>query len=305
MKIFQNNECGENRVALSDGKTVLAVSVKQDIVLNVGEIISAQITDYHTGLKGYFAQTEKGAVFLPTSVPLTQGQTVYVQITKEARQDKDATAVLTDETPRPAPDMAELWAERYQIDIIPVSAEDMDEMIEDALAGNITLSGGETLHIERTKVCWTIDVDTAKSHDDLLTVNRRVVPEILKQITLKNMGGVILVDFAGSKRGKIKHIIERELKSLVSDDMTVLGGWTSMGLYEIQRKRECAALWDKCATDNPISVYYRILRAVKKCRCGDSVIEASPIILPLLHKKNLKCVPVFDKTVSYFEIKEK
>lgn len=305
MKIFQNNECGENRVALSDGKTVLAVSVVQDLVLSADEIISAQITDYHKGLKGYFAQTEKGSVFLPTSIPLTQGQTVYVQITKEARQDKDATGILTDETPHPTPNMAELWAERYQTDIIPVSAEDMDEMIADAMAADITLPGGEILHIERTKVCWTIDVDSAKSHDDLITVNQRVIPEIIRQISLKNMGGLILVDFAGSKRGKIKHIVERELKTLVSDDLTVLGGWTAMGLYEIQRKRERASLWDKCATDNPISVYYRILRALKKCRQGNGIIEASPIILPLLHKKNLKCVPIFDKTVSYFEIKEK
>ena len=305
MKIFQNDECGENRVALSNGETVLAVSVVQDVVLTVGEIISAQITDYHKGLKGYFAQTEKGAVFLPTSVPLTQGQTVSVQITKEARQDKDATAVLTDSEPQPAPNVASLWAEQYQTDITPVSAEEMDEIIDEALNSDVTLPSGETLHIERTKVCWTIDVDSAKANDDLITVNRRVVPEILKQITLKNMGGLILVDFAGSKRGKIKHIIERELKALVSDEMTVLGGWTAMGLYEIQRKRERASLWDKCAADSPISVYYRILRSVKKCRLGNCVIGASPIILPLLHKKNLKCVPIFDKTVSYFEIKEK
>ena len=82
-------------------------------------------------------------------------------------------------------------------------------MIDEALLPDVVLADGGELHIERTKVCWTIDVDSGKSTIPLKDVNKNACSEIARQIRLKNMGGLILVDFAGSKR--IQKALEKEL----------------------------------------------------------------------------------------------
>lgn len=295
MKILKNEGYGETRLAILGEKGPTEIIIRRDLSLNYGDVVPAKIRAYNPLLRGYFAETEQGDVFIPTSAPFSEGQTVLVQITKEARADKDATGCLADGSEN-VPVMAGE----------SVSNAEMDEIIDEALLPDVVLACGGELHIERTKVCWTIDVDSGKSTNPLKDVNKKACSEIARQIRLKNMGGLILVDFAGSKR--IQKQLEKELvEALADDDLAQVKGWTRAGLLEIERGRTRADLWQTCGAQNPIAVYYRVRRALGELKTAHPTVFVAPEVFRLLQQSDVraKLEPVFDKPISYFEIKEK
>ena len=307
MKILQNKAGGENRVALTDDQgRVISFAFQRDISLNEGDIVSARVVTFHPTLHGYFLETEKGSVFLPDATPLTEGQTITVRIKREARAGKEATAERTTEAPSPAPDKANVWAEMFKVGIDTISAADMDTLIAEAIIPDIYLDNGGELHIERTRIGWTIDVDSGRSRDDLTTVNKIAIVEVARQVILKNMAGLILIDLAGSKRGRIRPVLEKALQqAFAGDNRTTLSGWTPAGLFEIQRTRTTASLWDSHG-EQLVAVYYQIVRDWYTCRMGHPMITAHPSVVALLtkHHPEIAVKPCFDKPVSFFEIRE-
>ena len=295
MKILKNKGYGEIRIALIGKNGPEEITIRRNLALNFGDVVSAKIGAYHPVLHGYFAETSCGAIFLPTSEPLTTGQTVLAKITKEVRADKDATGLLVSDleiTPEP---------EGYDI-----SDDEMDELIADAMQADVAFADGAKLHIEQTKVCWTIDVDSGKSTRPIREINQKSCSEIARQIHLKNMGGLILVDFAGSKYGQ-KQLAENLTQALASDSLVTIKGWTRAGLFEIERKRTRSDLWHSCSDKNPVAVYYQVRRAIGRFKSANPHVLVSPEVFNLLQKSDVraKLEPIFDKPISYFEIKEK
>ena len=297
MTILVNDMCGERRIAFMSEDCVKKIVIWRNLTLNFGDVVDARITAFQPVLKGYFAKTDKGSVFIPTVQPFTEGQTVRIQITKEARLGKDATAHLVSEDiskPEIKPDKE-------------ISASLMDGIIEEALAATVSFGKGAFLRIERTQVAWTIDVDSGQSTEPLSVVNQLAVSEIVRQIALKNMGGLILVDFAGSKRGKIGKTLEAKLQqALKADELVNACNRTPAGLFEVERRRERADLWALCASDNPIAVYYRVRRAIEACRSGNPTIRVAPSVLALLRQTGVRgrLEPLFDRPIAEFEIRE-
>jgi len=296
MKIYQNAGFGEIRTAFVGEQGVEKIIFHRDLTLNFGDRVEAKITAFHPALHGYFAETGREQVFIPTEVPMCIGEKIPVQITKEVRGDKVATA-------HPIRDVAE--PDKIQVE--PVSEEQMDAWVEEALLADIRLKNKGELHIEKTEVCWTIDVDLAGA-DSLAEVNEGAIPEIARQIKLKNMGGLILIDFAGSKRGLFKTKTEKIIgECLKGDNLCVRGSWTKAGLFEIERKRERADLWTLCSDKNPVYVYYRVRRALARPVSGIPRVRVAPEVLKLLSKAGVsaKIEPVFDQPISFFEVLEK
>lgn len=295
--ILKNEGFGECRLALFESGRPIELIIHRDLNLNFGDVVTARITAFHPLLHGYFADTDRGAVFIPTDLSFNEGQSVCVQIVKEARPGKDATAHLTDKT---------IAAPIVKSDR-DITSSEMDELIDEAMKSDVMLPEGFALHIERTSVCWTIDVDSGKCREALDIINRKMIPEIARQIRLKNMGGIILIDFAGSKRGKMKNQINDLCREVIkSDALARICGWTSAGLLEIERRRERADLWTSCACNNPTAVYYHVRRALSTCKSGNPIIRVAPEVLKLLQQVDIraKLEPIFGQPVSYFEIEE-
>ena len=296
MKVLCHSGFGETRTILTENDVPVQIIIRRDLVLNAGDIIQAKIKAFHPILKGYFAETDKGDVFIPTDKPLTEGESVAVRITKEARGDKVATAHFVTDTEAPA-----------EIIGSEISAEIADEIIEEAMAADIRLKNGGVLHIERTRVCWTIDVDSSGNFDTLADVNICAADEIVRQIVLKNMGGLILIDFAGTKRGKVALTLEQQIKKAFSDQKDVLvRGWTKSGLFEIERKRIRSDLWTTCSENNPVNIYYRVRRAVDKCRLKHPILSVSLPVFDLMKRQGvrIKMKAICDVPVSYFCLEE-
>ena len=73
----------------------------------------------------------------------------------------------------------------------------------------------------------------------VLQVNLKACGEIARQVRLRNIGGIILIDFIDMDEPKDRELVQTRLEEAFRADRikTVLYGWTRLGLMEMTRKR--------------------------------------------------------------------
>ncbi|GLQ36136.1 ribonuclease G [Amylibacter marinus] len=106
---------------------------------------------------------------------------------------------------------------------------------------HVRLPNGASMEIEPTSALVAIDVNTGAdfSLGAGLKANLAAAKELPKQLSLRGLGGQIVIDFAPSPK-KDRRQIETALQSALRRDGvdTILVGWTNLGNFELQRKRE-------------------------------------------------------------------
>jgi ribonuclease E/ribonuclease G len=120
---------------------------------------------------------------------------------------------------------------------------DLDSAIA-ALAGpRVPLAGGGSLVIEPTEALTAIDVN-AGERSNALAVNLEAAAEIARQIRLRNIGGIVVVDFVNMRgRGDGERLLGA-LAGAVADDpvQTQVYGMSALGLVELTRARRGPSL---------------------------------------------------------------
>ena len=150
------------------------------------------------------------------------------------------------------PGLAESVTFHPRRDWLPSVAE-LEVQIDEALAGSIALSSGAMLHIDETKAMTVMDIDSgqarlegvgAKAERSLLKVNLDAVPEIARQIRLRNIGGIIVVDFIDLRSRELRqNVVDALRKAVASDPHPVwVGAMSRLGLLEMTRQRRGPAL---------------------------------------------------------------
>jgi Ribonuclease G/E len=138
----------------------------------------------------------------------------------------------------------------------PERAE-IEEEIAAALEETVTLPCGGNLLIEPVRTLTAIDVNSAgatrKAGLELtaLTVNLDAAREIPRQLALRNLGGVVVVDFIDlENRNKREQVLQR-LREAVAIDPAIewIGNMSRLGLVEILRRRRGATLAEMWAGD--------------------------------------------------------
>lgn len=109
------------------------------------------------------------------------------------------------------------------------------------------LPGGGNIIIQETAALTAIDVNKGADKRSHLAVNIEAAQEILRQIRLRNSGGIIVIDFLRLKDKKEENALKKALQDAADKDpCTVqIHGKTNVGLYELTRKRRTPALSDK------------------------------------------------------------
>lgn len=117
--------------------------------------------------------------------------------------------------------------------------------LSEALAKKVWLKSGGYLVIEPTEALTVIDVNTGKytgkktSEETYRRINRDAAGEIARQLRLRNLSGIIIVDFINMKKKEDEEELTKYLSSLVKSDriQTEAMGMTALGLMEITRKK--------------------------------------------------------------------
>ncbi|MFY8016870.1 MAG: ribonuclease E/G, partial [Inhella sp.] len=121
----------------------------------------------------------------------------------------------------------------------------IDTEISRALERRVDLKSGGYLVFDQTEAMTTIDVNTggfvgARNFDDtIFKTNLEAAGAIARQLRLRNLGGIVIVDFIDMARDEHRQQVVTELKKQLARDRTktAVGGFTPLGLLELTRKR--------------------------------------------------------------------
>lgn len=135
----------------------------------------------------------------------------------------------------------------YQDDTISLAdLYGINEKVKEAVRPTVWLKSGGTLVIQPTEALTVIDVNTGKAiagkkkvQETFLKINLEAAKEIAKQIRLRNLSGIIVVDFIDMELKENKNLLMQELESHLKKDpiKTTLVDMTPLGLVEITRKK--------------------------------------------------------------------
>lgn len=132
------------------------------------------------------------------------------------------------------------------------SAARVEKQVDEALCRRVPLPGGGSLVIDEREALTTIDVNsgstvTAADGEDLaMEENLRAAAEAARQIRLRNLSGILLIDFIDMQSDADRARVLAAMEQAASDDRvkTVIHGFTSLGLLEMTRKRTRDTLSD-------------------------------------------------------------
>jgi ribonuclease G len=121
----------------------------------------------------------------------------------------------------------------------------VEDEIEKALARRVDLKSGGYLIIDQTEAMTTIDVNTGgfvggRSFDDtIFKTNLEAAQVIARQLRMRNLGGIIIIDFIDMENADHRTAVLAELDKALERDRTRLtvNGFTQLGLVEMTRKR--------------------------------------------------------------------
>ena len=153
--------------------------------------------------------------------------------------------------------------EFYRDNMIPLfRLQSMTHRLEETLNRTVYLKSGGSLIIEHTEALNVIDVNTGKSEGsrkkgadrekELLKLNLEAASEAARQIRLRNMSGIILIDFINMKgREHDQQLMDHLAHCLAADPVeTKLVDMTRLGLVEITRRKVERPLFEVLRPDN-------------------------------------------------------
>jgi ribonuclease G len=285
---------------------------------NAEEASDIELADDIAYLRKTWAAVRERAFASPPGTLLHQDLTLAERVLRDLTND-DTQAIRIDShlqyehllafgssfTPGAVGKLAHYQGERPIFDLCNI-----DEEIRRALARRVELKSGGTLIIDQTEALTTVDVNTggfvgARSFDDtIFKTNLEAAGAIARQLRLRNLGGIIIVDFIDMTREDHQAAVLAEFRKQLARDRTrtTVSGFTQLGLVEMTRKRTRESLAHQLCEPCPTcegrgqvktarSVCYDILREVlREARQFDPkefrVVASAAVVEMLLDEEN-------------------
>ena len=158
----------------------------------------------------------------------------------------------------------------------------INSQIERALDRKVYLDSGAYIIIEKTEALISIDVNTGQnignktSQELIFQTNLEATKEIARQIKLRNLAGIIIVDFIDMKKFSDRKRVLEEFKKYLSEDKAEINSveYTNLGLIQFTRKRQ----------GKELAFYYK--EKCQYCEGTGYFLSKERIILNLLEDLN-------------------
>jgi ribonuclease G len=139
----------------------------------------------------------------------------------------------------------EIRIEHYTGERMLFELYNVDDEIQKALARRVDLKSGGYLMIDQTEAMATIDVNTgafvgARNFDEtIFKTNLEAAQAIARQLRLRNLGGIIIIDFIDMGSATHRDAVLAALRKALSRDRTrvTVSEFSQLGLVELTRKR--------------------------------------------------------------------
>jgi len=180
----------------------------------------------------------------------------------------------------------------------------VDEEIAKALGRRVELKSGGYLIVDQTEALTTVDVNTggfvgARNFDDtIFKTNLEAAQAIARQLRLRNLGGIVIVDFIDMVREDHRDAVLAEFRKQLARDRvkTSAGGFSQLGLVEMTRKRTRESLAHMLCEPCPVcegkgivktarsvtyDIFREILREARQFNPREFRVVASPKVIEL------------------------
>lgn len=135
----------------------------------------------------------------------------------------------------------------------------LEEQIDQIYEKRVALPSGGSLIIEPTEALVSIDVNSGKSsgergiEDTAFKTNMEAAEEVARQLRLRDLGGLIVIDFIDMRENKHNHEVEKTLKQALKMDKARvnLGRISEFGMLEMSRQRIAKTLNDAIHLECP------------------------------------------------------
>ena len=199
---------------------------------------------------------------------------------------------------------------------------DIDEEIELALGRRVELKSGGYLVFDQTEAMSTIDVNTGAYvgkrdfSDTVFKTNLEAAQVIARQLRLRNLGGIIIVDFIDMAKDEHREAVLSELRRAVSLDRTkmTVSGFNELGLVAMTRKRTRESLAHTLCETCPVcggrgeiktarTVCYDILREITRLaklykEMKEFRILASQTVIDLLLEEESQALELLQQAIE-------
>jgi ribonuclease G len=180
----------------------------------------------------------------------------------------------------------------------------IDEEIAKALGRRVELKSGGYLIVDQTEALTTVDVNTggfvgARNFDDtIFKTNLEAAQAIARQLRLRNLGGIIIVDFIDMAHEDHRAQVLTEIRKQLARDRvkTMCGEFSQLGLVEMTRKRTRESLAHMLCEPCPVcdakgivktarsvayDIFREILREARQFNPKEFRVVASPKVIEL------------------------
>lgn len=159
--------------------------------------------------------------------------------------------------------IAEDWCELFAPDLVPkikpielkdatrdlalLEHHDLIKQIEGFFQPYVILPGGGNMIIQGTAALTAIDINRGADRNSNLNINLEAAAEIARQMRVRNLGGILMIDFLKMKDAKEQKALQENLEAMVNEDPCTIQihGFTALGLMELTRQRRTPTLYER------------------------------------------------------------
>ena len=199
----------------------------------------------------------------------------------------------------------------------------IEEKITKALDPRAWLRSGGYIIIERTEALTAVDVNTGRfvgkrnQEETILKTNLEAVQEVVRQLRLRNAGGLIIIDFIDmEKEANRKKVYEALREALKKDKArTNILKISELGLVEMTRQRtreslenqllrSCPHCEGRGRIKSPVTVAYDVLRAIKRYHTGmdngrNIVVRLHPDVANFLYDEKNNSLENLEREINH------
>ncbi|MEX0738738.1 MAG: ribonuclease G [Pseudohongiella sp.] len=181
----------------------------------------------------------------------------------------------------------------------------IDDELDKALGRQVKLKSGGDLIIDQTEAMTTIDVNTggylgSKNHaETVLKTNLEAATAIARQLRIRNLGGIIILDFIDMVEPEHQRQLLRTLTKALEKDhaRTMISGISELGLVEMTRKRTRESLGQVLCCPCPVcegrgrlktpeticyEIFREIVRVARAYENDELLVMASQLVVDRL-----------------------
>jgi Rne/Rng family ribonuclease len=188
----------------------------------------------------------------------------------------------------------------------------IQDEITKALRSKVWLKSGGSIVINQTEALVAIDINTgkyvgktARLEDTILKTNLDAIPEIVRQIRLRDLGGIIVIDFIDMDERKNRHKVMAALEEALKADRapSKVLQFNDFGLVAITRKRVKQSLERTLSVPCPVctgtgmvkspttvanEIYIELRKMYRHLDRGDIMLRVNPEVVKVLKANNAR-----------------